>query len=157
MGIPREENEECNVIMITSQINVNRHTGNSGNTNINAIISSGMCWDVPIDQRKAVKKTNPGQQMPINFTNQFLLTLDERFIILIIFINHFMTIDSIGSINGNHWLARLIFLVNVEYRHYDAGTRVQRLSVLPPTCEANPLFMFFRREKVGGKVMLAVV
>src|SRR5208282_2764305 len=147
MGIPREENEECNVIMITSQINVNRHTGNSGNTNINAIISSGMCWDVPIDQRKAVKKTNPRQQMPINFTNQFLITLDERFIILIIFINHFMTIDSIGSINGNHGLARLIFLVNVEYRHYDAGTRVQRLSVLPPNGRCQPPIYVFQKRK----------
>src|SRR5271169_5022107 len=36
-GVPREENEESNIIMISSQININCHSSDSRNTDINSI------------------------------------------------------------------------------------------------------------------------
>jgi len=75
---PREENEESNIIMISTQININCHPSDSRNTDINSIISFILTKrKLPIDKCKAIKKTNPRQQMPINLTHQFPVAFDE--------------------------------------------------------------------------------
>jgi hypothetical protein len=90
--------------------------------------------------------------MPVNFTNQFSVTLDERFIIFIIFVNCYMTIGSINS--SDNWIVRFMFLVIIEFRHHDDGKRGCRLSVFPPNKRQAPIYVF-RSEEVGGKVRLA--